>query len=259
MIPVLYEDEYLLIVNKPAGVIVHEGAGHAADAEEEEREEGSHLLTDWIKSAHPEIVEAFANDPDPLYFRPGIVHRLDKDTSGLLVIAKTPEIKEQLQALFKSREVSKQYITLVLGQPEPMEGSIETFISRDPHHRRQMAVSFIGKGKEAKTDYRTIQTWHYSYKGQRLPISLISITLHSGRMHQIRVHMKHKGWPVIGDQTYRTKPSRNISKAFGLERQFLHAEKLEFTHPETGETVAVISPLPADLQRIIDLLENTGE
>lgn len=259
MIPVLFEDEYLLIINKPAGVIVHEGAGHPSDDETEDWTEGSQLLTDWIKSAHPEIVEAFANEPDDLYFRPGIVHRLDKDTSGLLVIAKTPAVKAKLQALFKERTVTKQYVALVLGKPEPEQGSIETFIARDPNQRRQMAVSHVGKGKEAKTEYRTVSHWPYKYKGQTHQISLVSVTLHSGRMHQIRVHMKYKGWPIIGDQTYKTKPSRNISKELGLHRQFLHAEKLEFVHPETGETISAISPLPNELQRIIDELETTKE
>jgi 23S rRNA pseudouridine1911/1915/1917 synthase len=252
-IETLYEDKYLLVIDKPVGVIVHEGAGNAAH-DTEDREERTSVLTDWIKETHPQIVEAFAQEED-LYFRPGIVHRLDKDTSGLLVIAKTPEMKTKLQALFKERSVSKQYTALVLGRPEPTEGTIATHISRDPHHRRQMAVSFVGKGKEATTDYRTVTTWHYPYKGQRLAVSLVNITLHSGRMHQIRVHMKYKGWPVIGDQTYQTKPSRNISKELDIDRQFLHAHQLAFTHPETGETIEVLSPLPGSLQRVIDTLE----
>jgi 23S rRNA pseudouridine1911/1915/1917 synthase len=246
-IPIIYEDRYLLIIDKPAGAIVHEGAG---------QEDGNTiLLTTWLKQERPDIVTAFANDPDPLYFRPGIVHRLDKDTSGLLVIAKTPEIKAKLQALFKSRQVTKQYTTLVLGRPNPEEGTITTFISRNPQHRREMAVSFVGKGKEAVTEYKLVSDWPYRYKGQTLPISLLDITLHSGRMHQIRVHLKHKGWPVIGDQTYYTKPSRNISKDLGLDRQFLHAQRLAFIHPELGELVDTFSPLPEDLQPVIDKLE----
>lgn len=254
-VTVAYEDAYLLIVSKPTGMIVHEGAGHEADAKQ--REEGSVLLTDWIKAERPEIVTAFANDPDPLYFRPGIVHRLDKDTSGLLVIAKTPEIKEQLQALFKSREVVKKYVSLVLGKPDPEQGSIETFIARNPHHRREMAVSHTGKGKDAKTDYQTVQTWSYRYKGQNMPLSLLQVTLHSGRMHQIRVHMKYKGWPVLGDQTYQTKPSRNISKELGLVRQFLHAKHIAFQHPKTGERVEVTDELPSDLQETLDKMETS--
>ena len=249
IVPVRFEDDYLAVVDKPAGIIVHEGAGHDADLEQ--REQGSVLLTDWIKTERPEIVTAFANDPDPLYFRPGIVHRLDKDTSGLLIIAKTPEVRTELQELFKAREVTKEYVTLVLGRPNPEEGTIETFIARNPHHRREMAVSFTGKGKEARTDYTTLQTWPYRYKGQNILISLVQIALHSGRMHQIRVHMKYKGWPVIGDQTYQTKPSRNISKELGIERQFLHAKKLAFTHPVTGERVEVVGELPNDLQAVL--------
>lgn len=251
-IPVRYEDDDLLIVDKPAGVIVHEGAGHSHD--DEEREEGSQLLTDWLKTERPAIVEAFADDPDPLYFRPGIVHRLDKDTSGLLVIAKRPAIKTALQDLFKERAVTKEYLCLVFGKPEPEQGSIETFIARNPHHRREMAVSFVGKGKEAKTDYQVKESWNYKYKGQGSRLSLVEVSLHSGRMHQIRVHLKYKGWPIIGDQTYQTKPSRNISRELGLDRQFLHAAHLRLTQPMTGETIDVRSPLPNDLQAIIDRL-----
>lgn len=257
-LPVLYEDEYLLIVDKPAGIVVHGGAGQAKGIGDRVKGIEPTLLTDWIREKRPAIVENFKDDIDSLYYRPGIVHRLDKDTSGLLIIAKTPKVKKVLQVLFKSREVTKKYVALVLGQPEPEEGSIETCITRDPQHRRQMAVSFVGKGKEAKTDYKTVNTWYYRSKGQLLPISLMSLTLHSGRMHQIRVHLKHKGWPVIGDQTYQTKLSRDVSKELDLERQFLHAERLIFQHPQLNQEIDVISLLPIELQRILDQLEETG-
>lgn len=243
-VTVSYEDDSLLIIDKPAGLVVHEGAGESAE-----------LLTDWIKQERPQIVAAFSNQPDDLYWRPGIVHRLDKDTSGLLVIAKTPDVKAQLQALFKSREVTKEYLTLVLGQPEASQGRIETFIARNPHHRREMAVSHTGRGKEAVTEYRIKDGWPYRYKGQLHWLSFLDITLHSGRMHQIRVHMKYKGWPVIGDQTYQTKPSRNISKELGLNRQFLHAHRLSFMHPVSHELIEATSPLPSDLQSTIDRLQ----
>ena len=249
---VLYEDDSLLVIDKPAGLIVHEGAGHA---NEQGENKPGYLLTDWIRKEKPEIVNAFAIETADLYFRPGIVHRLDKDTSGLLVLAKIPAVKKALQQLFKDREVIKEYTTLVLGQPTPEQGRIETFINRNPHHRRQMAVSLVDKGKEAVTDYETRQRWQYLYKGQKIPLSFLKITLHSGRMHQIRVHMKHKGHPVLGDQTYQTKPSRNISKELGLSRQFLHASRLSFIHPETEERLNIISPLPNDLQKVIDQLD----
>lgn len=248
-IPVLYEDQYLLIIDKPAGSVVHEGAGQS-------RGEGNQLLTDWLEETQPELVAAFAEEPTDLYFRPGIVHRLDKETSGLLVIAKTPAVKVKMQALFKSRQVTKEYLALVLGRPEPEEGLIETFITRQSTNRRQMTVSFVGKGKAAKTEYQTDQTWLYRYKGQGLPISLLTVRLHSGRMHQIRVHLKYKGWPVIGDPTYKTKPSRTISQELGLARQFLHAKRLAFTHPITSQPIDVTSLLPSDLQAIIDKLES---
>ncbi len=252
IIPIIYEDESLLIVDKPAGIIVHEGAGHAN--EDDIPDDQSQLLTDWLKQERPEIVTAFEKEDD-LYFRPGIVHRLDKDTSGLLIIAKTPEVKTALQSLFKERRVTKKYVALVLGRPEPEQESIESFICRDPHHRRQMTVSLTEKGKLAKTDYQVIQHWQYRYKNQPISLSLVEVDLHSGRMHQIRVHMKYRGWPIIGDQTYRTKPSRNIAKEFHLDRQFLHAKQLTFVHPINQKKIDVISLLPIELQRVFDLLE----
>lgn len=254
-IPIIYEDNYLLIIDKPAGLIVHEGAGHTGG----KGEAVDVLLTDWIRRERAEIVEAFQaealqNKPADIYFRPGIVHRLDKDTSGLLIIAKDPTVKEKMQSIFKARQVVKEYATLVLGFPVPAQGSIETFIARNPHDRRQMAVSFVGKGKEAKTDYAVIRSWPYIYKEQSLSLSLVSATLHSGRMHQIRVQMKYKGWPIIGDQTYKTKLSRTISNELGLSRQFLHAQRLEFQHPIIAEKIKVLSPLPHDLKRTLDAL-----
>ncbi len=251
---IIFEDSYLLIVNKPAGMIVHEGAGHSAE-DSEDRQPGESLLTDWIKKERPSIVEAFVDHPDPLYFRPGIVHRLDKDTSGLLIIAKTPEIQSKLQSLFKERSIEKHYACLVYGKPSPEQGRIESFIARNPHHRREMAVSHVEKGKPAVTKYKTVTTWIYPYKGQSEHLSLVDVELHSGRMHQIRVHMKYKGWPLLGDQIYQTKPSRNISNELGIKRQFLHAQELRFVHPETGERVVAKSTLPIDLQDVIDRLE----
>lgn len=254
-VPILFEDLYLLIIDKPAGLIVHEGAGNINNIKNQKpkTKNNGELLTDWIKVYKPEVVTAFQDEKE-LYFRPGIVHRLDKGTSGLLVLAKTPSVKHQLLEKFKNRKITKEYTALVLGKPAPEEGSIETFIARDPHHRRQMAVNFVGKGKAARTDYKVTRTWQYHYKGQSKPISLLNIVLHSGRMHQIRVHLKHKGWPVLGDQTYQTKVSRNLSRELGLDRQFLHAKRLAFEHPVTHEPIDEANQIPTDLQNIIDKL-----
>jgi 23S rRNA pseudouridine1911/1915/1917 synthase len=241
---ILFEDDSLLIVDKPAGMVVHEGAG-----------ENANLLTDWISRERPAIAEAFKDEPTEEYYRPGIVHRLDKDTSGIIVIAKTPAVKTAMQSLFKEHTVEKIYTTLVYGEPNPAEGRIETTIARNPQRKREMAVSFTEKGKGAKTDYRTLKNYRVKYKGDWHAVSLVSVTLHSGRMHQIRVHMKYKGWPVIGDQTYKTKPSARISAELGLSRQFLHASSIIFTHPVTGEIIAVKSPLPSDLQIVMDKIE----
>lgn len=241
---VLFEDDSLLVVDKPAGMVVHEGAG-----------ENANLLTDWITNERPAIVEAFKDEPAEEYYRPGIVHRLDKDTSGIIMIAKTPTVKSALQGLFKEHSIEKIYTTLVYGEPNPAEGRIETTIARNPQRKREMAVSFTEKGKGAKTDYKTLKNYRVKHKGDLHPVSLVEVTLHSGRMHQIRVHMKYKGWPVIGDQTYKTKPSARVSGELGIDRQFLHASSISFTHPVTGEIIAVKSPLPVDLQAVLDRVE----
>lgn len=242
---VIYEDESLLVVDKPVGMVVHEGAGEHAN-----------LLTDWITAQRPEIVVAFKNQPEQEFYRPGIVHRLDKDTSGLIVIAKNPAVQADLQAQFKNRTIGKKYTTLVYGKPTPSEGAIETLIARNRRRKQEMSVTANANGKPAVTEYRTVSSYQFRLGRELHPITLLEVTLHSGRMHQIRVHMKHKLWPVIGDQTYKTKPSGRISKALGLNRQFLHASKLVFIHPKTGLENAIISPLPEDLQLILDRLHH---
>lgn len=254
-IKTIYEDGEMLVIDKPAGLIIHEGAGHSVGPDGRVGED--RLLTDWIGEYHPEIIENFSKEPAELYFRPGIVHRLDKDTSGLLVIAKTPKAKAELQKQFKDRKVDKTYTALVLGRPKPAEGLIETLIARHPRRRKEMAVSYKQNAKAAITEYKTIETFRYKPKGTGQPeyLSLLSIKLHSGRMHQIRVHCKHQGWPIVGDTTYQTKPGRRISQSLNLSHQFLHASKLKLIHPTTGEILSFESPLPSELTRVIDSLE----
>lgn len=237
---VIYEDEALLVVDKPVGMVVHEGAG-----------EQTNLLTDWITSQRPEIVEAFKDEPEQEFYRPGIVHRLDKDTSGLLIVAKNPTIREKLQRQFKERTVLKEYLVLVLGQPRPESGRIESYISRNPRRRREMSVSHQEKGKPAITEYSTQAVYNYHDKGGNQSVSLLKVRLHTGRMHQIRVHLKSRGWPVIGDQTYQTKPSRNLSRQLGLNRQFLHAATLTIDHPADGRRLTFTAELPAELATVI--------
>lgn len=211
---IVYEDEALVVVNKPAGMVVHPAPGN---------EHGT--LVNALLARYA----ALPGEP----FRPGIVHRLDKDTSGLIVVARTGEALAALAAAFKRRAVYKEYLTLLVGRPQPPSGAIAGEIGRDPRHRQRMAVVATG-GRAAHTTYHTVETLG--------GYALVRVILGTGRTHQIRVHFKAMGYPVAGDPVYgRPAP------ALGLERQFLHAARLRFAHPLTGVELDLEAPLPADL------------
>ncbi len=217
---IVLEDEHLLVVDKPAGVTVHPGPGHRGDT-----------LIEALTAPRPELA-GVGSDPE----RPGVVHRLDKDTSGLLLIAKTEAAFSNLSAAIKARDVVRTYTALVSGRINPEQGVIEAPIGRDPANRTRQAV--ISSGKPARTRYRVVR-----------PVSgasLVEVVLETGRMHQIRVHMAAMKHPVIGDRTYG-----NVLGPPGLERQFLHATGLEFPHPATGEAVTAESELPDDLREAL--------
>jgi len=214
---IVYEDADLLVVDKPAGLAVHPSPGHP-----------SHTLANAVLNYLPGLAE----DGDSL--RPGIVHRLDKDTSGLLVVAKNRVAQANLSEQFKSRSVSKSYLVLVKGKLTPESGIIEADIGRDPRNRQRMAV--VSRGREARTDYRVIR-----YAGS---CSLLEIKPETGRTHQIRVHLAAIGFPVMGDAAYGVKSPH-------LSRQFLHAARLGFKLPSTGQYVEFNSPLPPDLERVL--------
>jgi 23S rRNA pseudouridine1911/1915/1917 synthase len=218
---IVYEDPYLVVVDKPAGMVVHPAPGNE----------------------HGTLVNAllwrYARLPgDPL--RPGIVHRLDKDTSGLIVVALTPEAVPALAGLFKRREIRKEYLALVLGTLNPPAGSIAGDIGRDPRYRQRMAIVATG-GREARTTYETEEVLD--------GFSLVRVMLETGRMHQIRVHFSALGHPIAGDPLYG-RPLRGLA----IKRQFLHATRLRFQHPFTGETLDLVSPLPPDLAHQLALL-----
>ena len=221
---VVLEDEHLIVVDKPAGVTVHPGAGHKGDT-----------LVEALTVSRPGL--AAVGDPE----RPGIVHRLDKDTSGLLLIAKTDASLSTLAAAIKARAVVRTYTALVAGRINSQQGVIEAPIGRDPSNRTRQAV--ISSGKPARTRYRLVRLVSDA--------SLIEVVLETGRMHQIRVHMAAMNHPVIGDRTYGKIPGPP-----GLERQFLHATRLEFEHPATGETVIAESELPDDLKSALAHFES---
>ena len=182
--------------------------------------------------------------------RPGIVHRLDKDTSGLLVVAKNEKTHLALSSLFKSREVEKLYLALVYGRLDPKRGRIDRPLGRAHRHRTKMSTR-SRHPRDALTEYLTLREFD--------DFSLLQIRLHTGRTHQIRVHLEDIGHPVVGDLTYAanrrlpTKPAARKAVA-GLSRQFLHAASLEFRHPRTGTPISVQSPLPAELEDVLSRL-----
>ncbi len=225
---VVYEDGDLLVVDKPAGMTVHPAPGHA-----------HHTLVNAVLARCPELAREQGTE------RPGIVHRLDKDTSGLLVVAKSERVRAELARQFKGRSVVKGYLVLVHGRLEPAESSIEAPIGRDRRDRKRMAV--VEGGREARTAYRVMRY----YDGY----SLVKVTPFTGRMHQIRVHLAAVGHPVVGDATYGRKARRGRRVRPLVKRQFLHAYRLGFHHPADGRYLEFKSPLPADLTVALRELE----
>ncbi len=214
---IIYEDDDLLVVDKPAGLTVHPAPGHP-----------EHTLVNAILSHYPHL----ADISDSL--RPGIVHRLDKDTSGVMLVAKNRIAQANLAEQFKARSIVKAYLVLVKGRLTPESGVIEAAIGRDPRNRQRMAV--VSRGQEARTEYRVVK-----YLGD---YTLIEVTPETGRTHQIRVHLAAIGYPVVGDTTYGVRSPY-------LSRQFLHASRLGFRLPSTGEYVEFESALPPDLERAL--------
>ena len=217
---IIYEDDDLLVVDKPAGLTVHPAPGHPA-----------HTLVNAILAHFPHL----ADMGDSL--RPGVVHRLDKDTSGVMLVAKNSQAQADLAKQFKAHSVTKAYLALVKGKLEPEEGVIEADIGRDPRHRQKMAV--VAEGREARTDYRVIE-----YIGG---YTLLEIMPETGRTHQIRVHLAAIGFPVVGDKVYGVEAKH-------LSRQFLHASRLGFKLPSTGEYVEFESELPEDLKKALEAI-----
>lgn len=231
---VVFEDDELLVVNKPAGMVVHPAPGHT-----------SGTLVNALLGRYPELAENGAPE------RAGIVHRLDRDTSGLLVVAKTTSAHRALQSQFKGRVVKKTYLALVEGLVEVPQGQIEAPIGRSPVHRKQMAVlSQRRGGRSAATAFRVLGYYEPKVSAQRLIFTLLEVDLLTGRTHQVRVHLAFLGHPVVGDRTYGRRKQR-----MRCPRQFLHAARLQFLQPTTGATIAVEAPLPEDLQDVLDGLD----
>jgi 23S rRNA pseudouridine1911/1915/1917 synthase len=220
---ILYEDDDLIVINKPAGLTVHPGAGHR-----------EHTLVNALLH-HCQTLSGIGGKE-----RPGIVHRLDKETSGCLVAAKNDLAHRELSKQFTARTVEKIYLALVSGKLRKEAGVIEEKIGRHPVHRQRMSVS-SPRGRAAKTEYRVL--------GSSEQTSLVECILHSGRTHQIRVHLHHLGNPVLGDKIYAPRLAKDFP------RQMLHAWKLGFRHPRTGQWKHFVAPVPDDFNRA---LETTG-
>lgn len=217
-VKVIYEDDCLLAVDKPSGMVVHPGAGNKKGT-----------LVHALLGRGKGLSTVGGGD------RPGIVHRLDKDASGVMVIAKTNECHRLLAAQFESRTVSKIYTALVRGSVEFEEGHISALIGRHPKYRKKMAVSERESAKPAETKYRVIKRYPHS--------TLLEVKTLTGRTHQIRVHLAHLGHPLVGDEIYGKRKEG--------ERLTLHASKIEFTHPKTGKIIKFESELPEDFKELI--------
>lgn len=237
-IPILFEDDHLLVINKPAGIVVNNA----------ESQKDNLTIQKWAAKKYPEIFDKGSTDPNDFYGRCGIVHRIDKDTSGILIIAKSPESFEKLQAQFKDREVGKKYLAWVYGKFVDGEVGkdviVDAPIARNPKKREKFAI--VEDGKPATTIFR-LKRAQTSKDGEIL--SLIECEPKTGRTHQIRVHLTALGTPVIGDKLYSGKKHIRRDKNV-YERQYLHATEIEFEHPITGETIKLSAPLPPDMENI---------
>lgn len=236
---ILHEDADLIVLDKPAGLVVHPAPGN---------EDGT--LVNALLAHCGDSLPGIGGER-----RPGIVHRLDKDTSGVMVVAKTEQALAKLSAAFAARDLDRAYVALVWGIPSPSAGEIEGAIGRDPRERKRMAVVARG-GKPALTRYRTLRNWPVS-------VTFVECVLATGRTHQIRVHLASAGHPVVGDSVYLRRvpaaakslsgPARGVMLDF--PRQALHAARLGFAHPRTGQAMLFERPMPADMASLVDTLD----
>lgn len=224
---VVFEDKSIIVLNKPAGVVVHPGPGN-----------WSKTLVHGLLFRYPDIVCGNVG-------RPGIVHRLDATTSGLMIVARNGKALERLQRMFQVHEVEKNYIALVYGDIKKNNWFVDAPIDRDPRNRVKMAI--VDGGKNARTEFSLI----WSKNGY----SLLSCRLISGRTHQIRVHLSATGHPIVGDELYGEKRHRELNEKLSMNRVFLHSWRLKFAHPETGEHLSFGCTLPKELLDCLKFLE----
>ncbi len=240
---IVYEDAHLIVIDKPAGLVVHPAPGH-----------GTGTLVHALLHHCGDSLSGIGG-----VLRPGIVHRLDKDTTGLLVVAKGDEAHWRLQRMFAKHDIERVYTAFVLGVPEPPKGRVKAPIARHPRHRVKMAV--VPGGKPAVTDYAVEEVFH---RADGKPVAArVRCVLHTGRTHQVRVHMAHLGHPLIGDPLYggrrrRPRGDKHLEAVAAFPRQALHACVLGFTHPITGRDLRFESALPADLADLAGMLAGEG-
>ena len=243
---IVYEDNNLLVINKPAGTVIHPGAGNY-----------DNTIVNALMHHYGENLSTIGDE-----YRPGIVHRIDKDTSGLVLIAKNNETHENLSIQFNKHKITRIYQLLIWGKLRPQNGKISTLITRSSKNRQLMEVG-ISKGKRAITNYKTLEI----FENNKTPtLSLVECKLETGRTHQIRVHMSYKGNNILGDKKYKKKfkKFKNIdleleNSIYKLDRQFLHAKTLGFKHPITEKELKFTSILPQDLENILKILRNTSK
>ena len=229
---ILYEDDELLVLNKPAGLVVHPSAGH-----------DEHTLVNALLHHCQGQLSGVGG-----VARPGIVHRLDQETSGCLIVAKRDLAHLALAAQFAQREIRKIYLAIVCGHLVPPSGDVRAAIARHPSHRKRMAVT-DGQGRDAWTHYRTIEPLHGA--------TFVEAQLHTGRTHQIRVHFQYLGFPLVGDSTYGKRPNIRLTELthYQAPRQMLHAFQLSFIHPLTRQTLTCEAPLPPDFMKALETLK----
>ncbi|MBI3379239.1 RluA family pseudouridine synthase [Candidatus Gottesmanbacteria bacterium] len=237
-IPIIFEDDSFLVIDKPAGVVVNKAESVKVET-----------IQDWAeKKLKVKSEKLKVTEETDFYSRAGIVHRLDKDTSGLLIIAKNPQAFFTLQQQFKERQIAKKYKTLVHGNVVPGEGEIKASVGRLPWNRERFGV--LPGGREAMTFYKSLKSLK-SPKGEIL--TLLEVTPHTGRTHQIRIHLKYLGHPVVSDSFYAGRKTFRWDVKF-CPRLFLHAQYLKFSHPVSDKVLEFDSKLPQDLQDVLDTL-----